>query len=485
MKRIVCLLLCLLLAMTSVMATAADYYSSEPEKLLRQFVRGSGLKGTLMINTAGTAPWAVQLAQMNGVELQLRALDSKQGMQYRLYVDRDEGMTAMTEIVGDAKTACLTSDFLMGSVYSFPAENGLISALLDLGNQNTNWITLAQSIMMVQNDTIKDKWVPELSGVLNAIDSWLTPYLSTETVNKDGATLILTRYEIPASAVKEQIKAILPALLNNRNLMELLTAQASDAQAALYLQPGYITYYDQVIDAMPLSGNVVLERTTTLKGENVGILLDLPVSDTVSGLKEVSYAAENDDVELDLFFADRTVQFQLTGDGTEAFSGFLRVMRAEGESFSAAYTATATKAKQTDEKSRNHEEYDWQITLEPDLTHLDLLDPARASYATFETTKVHVNAHLYSKNGDTSAVTASILLELSDGTNEVNANLTLKTASPWQLPELPEGAKISLNDMTDAERSSLLNDWFNNGLAALSLLKPEESATLTDLQPAE
>ena len=481
MKRIVCLLLCLVMALTTLAASAAEYYSSEPEKLLRQFIRGSGIKGTLVITAEGKTQWVKDLTQMNGVELQLRALDSKQGLQYRLYAEEDDQMTCMTEIVGDTKTAYLTSDFLMGKVYTFPAADGLLSALLDLGQKNTNWLTLAENILLVQQDTFETKWTPELTSALDAIDAWLSPYLSTETFEKDGQTYVATQYEIPVAAFKSQLKAVLPFILKNTSLMELLTAQASDEQAALYLQPTYQVWYEQQIDALPLEGNISLERTTDLKGTQVGILLDLPVYDKKSGLKEISIWYQGDDMELDVFFNDRTVQFTASTDASKTTNGALRVMREEGESFSVGYMMTYTKATTTDEKSRNHEEYDWQISYESDLSHLDPLDPARESYAEIEPGKLHINGHFYSKNGDTNAVTATLEVEWATEDDHVTGVLTLKSASPWQFPEMPDGDTQDISLLTDEARAELLNDWYQNGLAALSVYADLGEATMTDL----
>ena len=479
MKRIVCLLLCLVLALTALTASADTYYSNEPEKLLRQFDRGSGIKGTLTLNASGSADWAQLLSQMNGVELQLRALDSSSGFHYRMYVSDADEMIAMTEVIGNRETATLTSDFLMGKVYSFSATNGFLSALLDLGQENTNWYTLATNILLVQQDTMTDKWLPALQSALDALDAWLTPYLSTEILERDGEKLILTRYTIPVDSVKAEMKALIPAMLAGSTLNGLLTAQASEEQAALYLQSDYAVYYQQVIDAMPLTGNLVLERTTTMKGDLCGMLLDLPVADTVNGLREISYMEESGETELVLSFTDRTFTLTASRDDDDITTGAVRLVCDEGQSVSVAYEMRTQSEKQTDEKSRNHEVYDWTITMEPDLSHLDVLDPNRANYVTFEPASLHINAHLYSKSGDTSAVTATLTVALATGDNTLDATLTLKSASPWQLPELAEGEATDISAMTDGQRSELLNDWFNNGLMALSLLRP---ATMTDLE---
>ena len=488
MKRLVCVLLCLMMVMTAVVASAADFYGSEPEKLFRQFLRGSGVKGTLQLDVSGSADWARLLNQMSGVELQLRALDSSQGLQYRLYVSDADEMVAMTEIVGDAEKAYLTSDFLMGKVYSFPAADGLTSALLDLGQENTNWYTLALNIFMVQSDTMEDKWLPQLESVLTAIDAWLSPYLSTETISRNGETLVLSHYEIPVDSFKAELKAILPAMLNNSELMALVDNQASDAQQALYLEPAYVTYYEQVVDQLPLEGNIVLEQTLTLKGESCGLLLSFPVADTKGGLKEITYSTEDGETSLMLVYQDHSIVVEADESEQGMTTGAFRIIRNEGQSISIAFTMVSSVTTETDEKSRNHETYDWRFELEPDLTHLDLLDPSRANYLDFEPATLTVNAHFYSKNGDTNAVTLNLTAALVTGDNEAQLTATLKSASPWQLPEMPESeAMVDLNAMTDDQRAELLNDWFNNGLAALSLLKPAEEAvaTATDIASEE
>ena len=131
MKRILCLLLAAALLLCAIGASA-EKYSTEPEKLLLQFKKGSGLKGTISVNATGPDEWAKTLSAMNGQTLQLRALDEgASGFQYRLYVeDEEQGMVCMTEAVGDGTTGYITSDFLPGKTYTLPATEGFVSAML-------------------------------------------------------------------------------------------------------------------------------------------------------------------------------------------------------------------------------------------------------------------------------------------------------------------------------------------------------------------
>lgn len=486
MKRVICLLLALMMLMMTL-GVSAEKYSSEPEKLMLQFRKGSGLKGTFSLNAAGTAEWASKLSSMNGTLLQLRFLDEKaNGFQYRIYAETDEGMVATTEAVGDGTTAYITSDFLMGKTYTMPAKDGLISAFLDLMAGKPNWYTLVTNLLMIRPADWTNEWEPQLALFESALETWLAPYLMPETVTGEGETLIISHYTIPTADVKAQLSVMLDALMNNPTLMELLTQQADQGQISLYLQPQYLLWYQQIVESMPMEGDVVLERTQSVKGEVKDFSLSFPVGSNAYGLTEVLIENSDHKDEYTAIFEDKTL-FLSAEKHDDVIAGVFRLIRREGESISVSYTLTSTVKTYVDSSNRNHEEGEYVLSAEPDLSHLDLLSPERETYADFGTLNATLTTSFYSKSSDTTPVTASISLDLTLDDNSVQSVLTLKSASPWRLPEAPEGPYTDLAAMTAEERSALLADWFNNGLAAMKLLQPEadENAPEEMLSPAE
>ena len=491
MKRVFCLLLAALLALGSLCASA-EKYSSEPEKLLLQFQKGSGLKGTLSVNASGTADWAVKLAAMNNNVLQLRFLDERAGgFQYRIYAETDEGMVCTTEAVGDGTTAYITSDFLMGKTYTLPASEGLISALLDMYAGKPSWYSLVSAIASVRSSEWTAEWEPQLALFEAALESWMAPYLMPETVTGSGETLIISHYTIPAEDVKAELNVLLESLMRNSELLYLLTDQATSSQVSLYLQPEYLLWYQQIIDAMPMEGSVVLERTQTVMGEVQGYSLSFPLGSNVYGLTEVLIENASGETEYTLIFSDKTLYLSAMVND-DVTSGTFRLIRREGQSLSVSYTLTASSNTYTDSQSRNHEDSDYVLSAEPDLSHLDPLSDERAAYVDFDAFTAHLTASFYSKSSDTTPVTSAISFDMDLDGSSLQIALTLKSASPWRLPEAPEGPYTDLSSMDADQYAALLNDWFTNGLMALSLLQPaadaeeaEEPATPTDSEETD
>ena len=344
------------------------------------------------------------------------------------------------------------------------------------------WYTLAANVGMVRSTEWTNDWAPLMTAFETALDTWLTPYLSTEVVTGTGETLVISRYTIPATEVKSQLNAMLSSLMNNSALLALIREQATSGQISLYLQPSYLAWYQQVVDAMPMEGDIVLERTTTPQGQSRGYLLDLQVGSNKYQLNRLTLSNEGEETEYTLYFADKTMYLSVTVNDADNYSGLFQLTPAEGEGISASYSLAVTQLNYTDTDGRHHEEADYQLTAEPLFSQLEPADSA-ATYVDFGDVNVHVITSFYSKSGDSTPVTASVSMDATVGSNLLQLAVTLKSASPWKLPEMPTGSTKDLSAMTAKQRSTVLNNWISNGLTSLSLRQPEEpeAATTTDL----
>ncbi len=478
MKRILCLVLALTLCLTAAPALAAEKATPLMQKLALQYVKGSGLRGLVTLNVTGDRPWAQLLSALNDTPLQLRFIDGiGEGFQYKLYLtDADGAETGVSEIFSDGSgTAWIRSDFLLDTLVSFPTETDLLSSLTGLGVDNPTWYLAALRLLLMTGESWTESWNPQLADASLALDSWMNSFAGTPAIlDQEDGKVMLFRSEIPAEEIKRQLKALIPMLLGNEELMILAGRQVTRAQEELYLNAGYAWYYDQCIDALPLTGSIVLERQATVLGEPVSMLMSFPIAG-MGTLKEISISQEESTAALTLIWAEKTLSVTaITSEGTGITSGEVRYLKDEGDSFTAAYTLRSTSETGTDDSGRDTETYTWTLTLDP------LPEETGEGYVAFSPIQLKAQALLYSKPGDFNPTT----LELSsaaviDGC-DVSLAVKLRTTSLWELPAAPTAAATrSLSDMTPDERTALAQDWLANALLAIAAAKPQPTAEPT------
>ena len=106
MKKVLCLLLCLMLTAAVLPASAVEY--SLVEKLQRQIDFGNGLKGTLTLSFDGDAEWLQLIAPLNGVTWQIRSIQDKNDpnvFQRQIYTLNGEEQVGLTQLYGDGQNA--------------------------------------------------------------------------------------------------------------------------------------------------------------------------------------------------------------------------------------------------------------------------------------------------------------------------------------------------------------------------------------------
>lgn len=499
MKRILAMLLCLALCLSGVNALAANssgdfvqlLYQNQPHKMLLQYLGGSGVKGTLTFAAQGDAEWVKPIADISGVELQLRAINEVlSDYQLKLYVQEGDAETAVTEVFSNGgDTAWFRSDFLMGNVYRFNARQNMITGLTSMGRENPSWYAaLVNMLAQIGEERWTTKWEPELESAYQLIDEWLAPYATApEMLEVNGEKRMLVRYAVPGKDVVRQMKLLLPILLGNEQLTKLVNNMMTDEQAERYLHEGYLWYFNQLLDGLTLEGNVVLERQFTALGKDYSTLVTLPMTNNPAGIREITFMQEQDAMSLNLIQEQRTVLISAAPDKDDTMAGTVRVYEDAGENMALSFELNRAVSEYTDDKEREHQDYHWVLKVRPELAFLSANDPVSGAYKQFDPFTVDVNAQYYSKPGDTSAVTLKLNAEVTCQGSKAGVEATIKTASPWKVDAAYNGQTVDLEKMTDEQRADLFQDWLKNAMLAISGLRPEpadapvDAATATDL----
>ena len=360
MKRFWCLIMCLALTLTSVCALAADDYTL-PEKLQMQIEFGNGVKGALLLTASGEGALTQALSTLNGTEIQIRGISLDGTYQTSFYALNGEEQVGLTQLYGDGENLYLRSDLLPDLVLRYPLGEDWLERLMGRTEEdNPTWYSAAANLLSLTDGEWEASWALALQPYTTALELWLSAYASEPVVNQgeQGETLMTVRYDVPIEDVKAELRTLLAQALSDEPLMTLLRAQLTEEQAAVYLNPGLLYYYDAIIDALPLSGEVTMERDLSTRGETVStdVRLPLPVG---SLWQEMSLEQNSGDMTLTLTGAASSLMVVMkTASATETgarYAGLVRLEPEDGQGFAAAFTLKKVFSHTVDDDTREHD----------------------------------------------------------------------------------------------------------------------------------
>lgn len=483
MKKFLCLMMCLVLVLTTATAFAAVEYSLL-EKWQRQVDFGNGVKGTLNVAVSGEAEWAKLLAPLSGMPLQIRAIHADDNFQYRIYAEDGEEMLGLTQLYGNDEAIYLKSDLLPDTLLTLATGGDWMDRVMSKG-ENPSLHSAAMNILSIPQTSWESKWLPALSAYEAAIELWLENYASAPSVKRseDGSATVLVRYDIPADAVKAQIKALWGNVLQDAILLPLLRTQMNEEQQAAYLNEHLKYHYDKVIDDLALNGNVVLEREMTAKGDAVRTDMTFPLD--MEGFTNLQVKQLGSTTTVVLTGAERSLELEWTETaalaGSTSYQGKVRMLPADAaqKGVAAAFTLVEIKSSTTDEDTRSHDVTNWVVKLEQDA------EATGDSWTSFEPVEINAKVHLHSKAMQNMPTTMEIEMGVKRPDAELSAVLSLKTSSPWVLDNLPTEGAVDVAALTEEERAQKFIDLGMNGLTMLLMMNqeamPVPEATTTDL----
>ena len=497
MKKFLCLLAAMIYLATTALAVELEY--TLPEKFSQQVKFGSGVKGTVTLSVSGGEQWLELLLPFTGSEMQLRAIQTKEGsnlsasqraegfeFQYQIFAQDEEGrQQASTYLYGDKADAYLSSDLLPGTILRIPQGGNLLEAMLGSKGENPTIFSLIQSIADVDESMWQDAWLPAFKPYESALEMWMDNYAAEPAVLRkaDGSSSMLVRYEIPAVAVKAQMKAMMASVVQDQVLLALLRPLMSVEQQAIYLNSALIYYYDAVIDALPLTGDVLLTRELSSLGEVLSTSVSLPLPENDGGWTEIEYDLTGTDTTLSLMGEKMTVTLLMDESASNAestsWTGVVRVLPEEGEKLSAAFTLRKTRTTSQDAEGYGHEQTLWALEAQPDLTHLEEDDEAREEYAVFEPVSLSLGLHYYSKSKDNNPTTLEIELDAHMPTFELALTGKIKTSNAWARVELPREGAEDILTMPQERLAALAEQFTRNATETMTSLytTPEPVAT--------
>ena len=495
--RILCLVVCLTLMSSA--ALAADY--TLPEKMYRQVTFGSGVKGAMTLAVSGGGDWLDLLLPFTGTQMEIRYIENGGQFQLQLYaVDDQEQQRALTQAYGDDAHLYLRSELVPGALLSLPIGSGLMDAIFAGDEENPTFYSVVQSLLSIPASDWERDWSPALTPYESALETWIQQYAAEHIIAKadSGASSMTLRYLIPADALKAAMKQLMSQILQDAALKELLTPYMTDAQQAIYLNPAIGYFYDAVIDALPLSGELQMTRVMTTRGEQISSELIMPLPENAGGWSTLTLALTGPQTALTLTGDTQAITLVLdettaAADDKATWKGVFRYLPAEGTPVSAAFTLDKTFSKTTDPTDdRTHETTAWSLTAQPDLSHLEADDPTRETYADFDVISVALSAHYSSRSLDNNPTTLDLTLAAQLPGVTVESVASMRTTSPWVFSSLPTDHAEPILGMSAERAAELLRTFATNATLTMTSLttapataEPEAETEPTLVPPAQ
>lgn len=451
LKALLGLVLCLAMGFSAIPAMALEY--TLPEKLVKQLTYGSGLKGTVTLQAAGTDPWVQPMATMSDLTVEVRGIATDGDYQYRFYVPDGETQKAVTTVFGNGEAAHLASELLPGLVLEMPIQGDVMNTLLGTtGEQNPVWYAAAVNLLNVPDAVWEAEWLPLLARYETEMELWLKDFASAPSVVREdkGETTMLVSYEVPAEAVKKQMATLLGMVLQDTQLLTLLSTQVSEPQMGAYLQPTLLPYYEELIAGIPLTGAITLQRRMTTRGEPVSTSIALPLPENKDGwqtlrLEQVGNQTiallEGVGLKLEVVFDETTT----TAD-TMNWTGIITYLPADKEqkAVSATFSLNRIHSTSVDNDTREHDVNTYELALNPDTTRMEANGLTAMDCMDFTPMTARVKVHYHSKNAPTSPTTLEITADFAMGSSSVSVDASFKTASPWVMEPNPTGEVVNI-----------------------------------------
>ena len=473
MKKVCILIMILVLVTSASFASAATYTLSE--KMEKQLEVGSGLKGSFTVHAEGNSDLMVLLKNLNDREIQIRSISAR---------DADEGLTTFYVDPGDESQkglveVCRKNGETFIRVASNPEKIyslGNLSLLFDLmtaekGNNIQIWSVL-KKMLDIPEEEWNTVWTTALNKYYGDLELWLNQYAMSPHIYtaENGLNAIETKYSIEPDALRSGIVSLISEMLDDSNLVSLLSSKMSPEHAAIYLNKDLIWFYRDALESAELNGPVVFTRRMTTKGVAIGTEIKLPLGTNPLGFKSVSLTNENDE-EKWFFEGDEVNVRIIPGKNTsneKRLSYHASIVVTPGsrtEGFFGQYGAydfalSCTVETSTDDEDRNHQYDRWSIELKPNPT---LAGENSALYEKCTGMQLSAELHYSGKNAQTSATTLEIDSQFDYGEDQLQLKAKVKTAATWDIVLFDAPESISIFSMNEKELQTMLTEFLSMG----------------------
>ena len=460
-KRLFCLAAVMLLLLAAP-ARAEDYPLEV--KLVRQF-QESAYRGTVTVQAEGETAffgeelWALIKAAAPRLSVQVNHSRQRGHSQTTAELLIDGESVGITDLREDGVLYAFASDLMAGAdtFYAFSADTDVSEWLSSLTEQEGAWPSVWPILLSVSR--ADGEWNARAEKHFEALQMEMEIWLGEMALYDTGTAEDGTEYTelscvIPDWEVKDEIGRLLSQVYRNEELLGLLR-EICPGKAQVYLQPGCLNALLQAVNALPLSGDVILVRRFDASGHPLLDEVSLPLAEGAFAEKIVFTARPRDggrETAVRVFLRDASqARIAWTDAGQQAWAGEIEWTGTDGEPLALAWDLQWEMGEETFNLSSDK----FEKTLRGEMN----LSPLNGSG--FPAQRLTMEALLYSGSMQSSPTHLNGTLAWTDAESGGKIILTLesRTAAPFAVEEIEEDNCLRLDEADMETVLSLAVRW--------------------------
>ena len=491
MKKLFSIVLTILMILSFLSSAFAAGYTL-PEKMQRQLLVGSGLKGSFVVHGNISEEIFPFLYSIKNTEFEIRGISHEGDLHYYIYQPgENESRNALTELYKNNNSFYFRSDLLDNAVYLLPDAEHIINLYLKSEGPNPSVFLDLMKILVFNSPTNAND--TDTSMLEKQIENWITGFSPETTIQsgENGTPRLSQSFSIPVESMYNAATELVLLVSRNDPAMSYLRSILSDEQISLYFNPDLAYYYLEAMQNLDLTGEIVFMRTVSAMGEPLFTSLTLPLDASRTGFS--SLTIQNDETRKSILITGpkRTFQLDMPTAFDKAENDYdheFRLLRIDTDDSSKRNLAIqihlTRKHEEYDDsdESKAHESDHYTIQITRDTSWLPPEVDA-SLIPEMEPVEAEIDLRYSSKLQLSSPTTLEIGLSIVHG--EYNFDLTgiVKTATPWEfspfdISEATDTASFAKDNFQEIKKT-----WIRN--ASTILIHTPEEISLTNVSDGD
>ena len=469
MKRCFILFFTLILILSTLPFAEASGYTL-PEKLQKQLVVGSGLKGSFVIHGHFNADLCPLLSAVSNTEFEVRGIQSEENLHYYIYQPGDnEVRNALTELLKTDGRWYLRSD-LLNTSFLLPETNHLVNAYLNSEGENPSVFPELMKILFSGNINTNDEI--NTAFLEKQIENWITGFSPETTIqtSEDGTPSLSQSFSIPVDSMYNTVLDLINTVFHNDSAMTFLRSVLSDEQIALYLNPDLAYYYLDALKSLDLQGSILFTRTVSTMGTPMFTSLTLPLDASKTGYSFLT--VQNDESRKSilitgpkgLFWIEMPLDFNWKDAEYNQEFRVLRVYADNEESRNISLQINVKKTYETNDDSdegRANETYRYSVHVIRNTADLPV-DVSEEQIPDMDPIEADIEFHYSSKLQLSSPTTLEVSVSVVQGQYNFDLTGKVKTASPWEFTPFDISDAVDTGAYTLEDYKDIGDFWIQN-----------------------
>ncbi|QTE71296.1 hypothetical protein JRC49_00245 [Clostridiales bacterium FE2011] len=318
---------------------------------------------------------------------------------------------------------------------------------------------------------------------------WLAGFaVEAETVKtENGSSALDFSYEIPMEEVNRQIVALFAEFSTDPDINKLLDSVMTQEEKALYVNENLLYYYKEALNSFDMDKKLTMKKRVSAMGEVLSFGIELPLDEKSTGydalrIESVSglnvYTLQNQKEVIVFGIPDQKNEQDTSYEKSIWLAKVYTDPSEKGleENFSLRIDlkkAISVYKKGEGDDEKNHEEDQYDISLEKDLTYLpEDINPE--SIPEFTPVKAGINLHYSSKYAQNVATKLEVQASFIQGESTLAFTGKFNTAVPWVFMPFEIQDPIQVGTEKEKEIIPYLTDWVSNAASMISHISAEE-----------